>query len=133
VSAIPSLVLGRPAFAIGPLAVLGLGGLLVQLYPPARYRRWRWRLGELALELRRGVVVRRSDAVPYFRIQQIDVEQGPLDRLLGLSTLQVTTAAASGSVQLPGLPADDAPRIRHELLTRATLAVGNVDEQRDAV
>jgi uncharacterized protein len=95
----------------------------VTWYPRARYRRWRWRLTDLSLELRYGVVVHRRESVPYFRIQQIDVAQGPMDRLLELATLQVTTASASGSVALPGIPAGDAPGIRAELLARATTAV----------
>jgi uncharacterized protein len=115
---------GRFAAAI-PIAVVVLVALYVAFYPPARYRRWRWRLTPLALELRYGVVVHRHEAVPYFRVQQIDVAQGPLDRVLGLATLQVTTASASGSVALPGIPADDAPRVRAELLARATAAVAD--------
>ena len=133
VTALPALVIRRPAAALVPLVVVAAGLTLVLTYPPARYRRWRWRLADLALELHRGVVFHRNDAVPYFRIQQIDVQEGPLDRLLGLASLQVTTAAASGSVELPGLPAADAPAIRRDLLHRAALAVGESGDQRDAV
>jgi uncharacterized protein len=135
-----------PIGIIGALMIGGRLGLLVPLaavvflaahvtwYPGARYRRWRWRLTPLALELRSGVLVHRHEAVPYFRIQQIDVAQGPLDRLLELATLQVTTASASGSVSLPGIPAADAPQVRAELLARATLAVADhPGEVRDAV
>jgi membrane protein YdbS with pleckstrin-like domain len=113
---------------LGALLPLLVGVLVVAhtvLYQRARYRRWRWQLSDLALELRYGVLVHRHESVPYFRIQQIDVAQGPMDRLLGLATLQVTTASASGSVAIPGLPAQDAPAIRRELLARATLAVAD--------
>jgi uncharacterized protein len=105
---------------------VGLAGLLalsLLWYQPARYARWRWRLTDLALELRRGVIVHQQETVPYFRIQQIDVIQGPVDRLLKLAALQVTTASASGSVALPGIPAADAPEVRKELLARAAEAV----------
>jgi membrane protein YdbS with pleckstrin-like domain len=113
-------------------AVLWLVG--VTWYPRARYRAWRWRLTDIALELRYGILVHRHEAVPYFRVQQIDISQGPFDRLLGLATLQVTTASASGSAGLPGIPADDAPQIRKQLLARAAVAVGDQpDEVRDAV
>jgi uncharacterized protein len=127
------LIDGRLGDAI-PVAAVVLLLLYVAFYPRARYRRWRWRLTPLALELRYGVVVHRHEAVPYFRVQQIDVAQGPLDRLLGLATLQVTTASASGSVALPGITASDAPRIRAELLARATAAVSeHPGEVSDAV
>jgi uncharacterized protein len=115
---------GRLRWAV-PGGALVFVALYAAFYPPARYRRWRWRLGALALELRYGVLVHRHESVPYFRIQQIDVAQGPLDRLLGLATLQVTTASASGSVALPGIAAADAPQVRAELLARATAAVAD--------
>ncbi|MFW6010049.1 MAG: PH domain-containing protein, partial [Actinomycetota bacterium] len=93
-----------------------------------------WQLTDRALELRHGVVVHQQETVPYFRIQQIDIVQGPLDRLLDLASLQVTTASASGSATLPGLVADEAPQVRSELLTRATHAVADhPGDLRDAV
>jgi uncharacterized protein len=93
-------------------------------YPPARFARWRWRFTDIAVELEHGVLVRQAEALPYFRIQQIDVNEGPIDRLLGLASLQVTSASASGSVALPGIAAGDAPALRRALLARAAEAVG---------
>ncbi|WP_165403784.1 PH domain-containing protein [Egicoccus halophilus] len=127
------LLLGRWGWAITAAAV-ALFVAWVAWWPRAQFRRWHWRLTDLAIELRHGVVVHRHQAVPYFRIQQIDVAQGPLDRLLGLATLQVTTASASGSAALPGIPAADAPDVRIDLLARAAAAVGEHEgELRDAV
>lgn len=105
------------------VVALALLWLQVGWLPPARYARWRWQLTPLALELRYGVVVHQYEAVPYFRIQQIDITQGPIDRMLGLATLVVATASASGSATLPGIAADDAPPVRAELLARAAEAV----------
>jgi uncharacterized protein len=138
---LPTVVLG--SVAVGLLGTTGwvvLGvllvvtGVLVAWYPSARYARWRWRLTDIAVELDRGVVVRQAEALPYFRIQQIDVTRGPVDRLLGLASLQVTSASASGSVTLPGIAGDDAPGVRRALLARAAVAVGGGDSGvRDAV
>jgi uncharacterized protein len=132
-SVIAMVALGR----FGLLVPLGAVVLLVVFagwYPRARFTRWRWRLAPQALELSYGVVVRTHEAVPYFRIQQIDVAQGPLDRLLDLATLQVTTASASGSAALPGVPAEQAPLVRAELLARASEAVSQHEgDLRDAV
>jgi uncharacterized protein len=117
---------------LGTLVALAL--FLTLWYAPARYARWRWQLTELAVELRFGVLVRQQETVPYFRIQQIDIVQGPLDRILDLATLQVTTASASGSAALPGIANDDAPTVRAELLARAAAAVAeHPGDLRDAV
>jgi uncharacterized protein len=104
------------ALAVGPLQTL-------------RWRRWSWRLTDRAVELRSGVVTRRHVVVPHFRVQQIDVLEGPIERLLGLATLRVTTASATGSVDLPGLSASVAPGVRGELLARAARA--NLELGRD--
>jgi len=138
---LPTLVLSTLGFifldelgwvVLGALIALAL--FLTLWYAPARYKRWRWQLTDLAVELRFGVVVRQQETVPYFRIQQIDIVQGPLDRILDLATLQVTTASASGSAALPGIANDDAPTVRAELLARAAAAVAeHPGDLRDAV
>lgn len=106
-----------PGWLIAALAALAVGPLQT-----LRWRRWSWRLTGSAIELRSGVLTRRHVVVPHFRVQQIDVHEGPLERLLGLATLTVTTASAGGSVSLPGLPAATAPSVRSELLARAARA-----------
>jgi uncharacterized protein len=132
-SVLAMVLLGRLGGVVPVVAVVLLV-VYAGWYPRARWDRWRWRLTPRALELSYGVLVHTQEAVPYFRIQQIDVTQGPLDRLLDLATLQVTTAAASGSASLPGVPADQAPMVRAELLARASQAVSEHEgDVRDAV
>lgn len=115
-------------------AVVGLLVLTVVILPRLRYRRWRWQLTDLAVELRHGVLVHQQETVPYFRIQQIDINAGPVDRLLELASLRVQTASASGSALLPGIAAEEAPVVRAELLARATAAVAeHPGDLRDAV
>jgi len=122
-----------PGWAVAlPLAVL-LGSVVGPLQS-RRWRGWSWRLTDTAVELRSGVITRRHVVVPHFRVQQIDVLEGPLERLLGLATLTVTTASAAGSVSLPGLPAEAAPTVRAELLARAARANEELGRSgRDAV
>lgn len=117
-------VLPLPAgWAAGLLALGALvAAVIIGPLQAWRWRRWSWRLTEEAIELRSGLVVRRHVVVPHFRVQQIDVVEGPLERLLGLSTLRVTTASASGSIELPGLAAALAPGLRGQLLARAARA-----------
>jgi membrane protein YdbS with pleckstrin-like domain len=101
-----------------PVAVVLLAALPIAAgaFGRAAWARRTWQLGATALELRRGVVVQRAASIPYTRIQQIDVERGPLERMAGLSQLVVRTAAATTDGVLYGLVPEDATRIRTRLL-----------------
>lgn len=117
---VPRLV-GVPRWTVA-VAAAAVAAVVAGPLQALRWRRWSWRLADAAIELRSGVLVRRHVVVPHFRVQQIDVLEGPLERLVGLATLRVTTASASGSVELAGLPAALAPTLRGELLARAARA-----------
>jgi len=69
------------------------------------------------LIVRRGLLVRRLSVVPYGRMQFIDVTAGPVDRWLGLATVQLHTAAASSDARIPGLVDAEARRLRDRLAT----------------
>lgn len=115
------------------LAIRGVVGLLVGASAAAgvalalgavawarlAWTRWRWAAGPRALELHHGVVIVRESVVPYHRLQQIDVVRGPLERLLGLATLTMRTAAATSDARIPGIDAASADEVRRILLERA--------------
>lgn len=111
---------GSTAGAVLAVAVtLGLGGLATVLVPRLRYRRWWYRVTEDRLELGHGVLVRAESSVPHFRVQHIDLRQGPLQRLAGVVDLQISTASAASDASLPGVEPDRAERIRALVLARA--------------
>ncbi len=62
-----------------------------------------------------GILFRRLVLVPYGRMQLVDVRRGPLERYLGLATVQLHTAAATTDATIPGLPPDVAGRLRDQL------------------
>ena len=62
---------------------------------------------------------RRVVAVPYGRMQLVDINRGPLDRAVGLGELKFVTAAASTGVVIPGLPEQDAEELRDTLVALA--------------
>lgn len=76
-------------------------------------------LREDDLLFRRGIMFERIIAVPYGRLQLVDVNRGPLLRALGLSTLKFVTASAATGVQLPGLRKEDAEVLRDQLVQLA--------------
>lgn len=104
---------------VGPAAVLALVVVAGLVWPPIVYRHWSYRLADDALEIRRGVIVQRRSAVPYRRVQQVDLSKGPIDRLLGLVSADLTTAAATSDGSVPGLAPGDAEAFRQLVLERA--------------
>jgi membrane protein YdbS with pleckstrin-like domain len=67
------------------------------------------------LLVRHGLLVRRLSIVPYARMQYVDVTAGPLERVFGLATVQLHTAAAASDARVPGLPPEEASRLRDRL------------------
>ncbi|MDP9101997.1 MAG: PH domain-containing protein [Actinomycetota bacterium] len=80
-----------------------------------RVRAWGYAEREDDLLVRRGVLVRRLTVVPYGRMQFIEVTAGPVDRIFGLSTVQLHTAAAASDARIPGLDVAEATRLRDQL------------------
>jgi membrane protein YdbS with pleckstrin-like domain len=76
-----------------------------------------WGYAERADDLlvRHGLLYRRLSIVPYGRMQFVDVTAGPLERLFGLATVQLHTAAAASDATIPGLPPGEAARLRDRL------------------
>lgn len=68
------------------------------------------------LVFRRGILWQRMVAVPYGRMQLVDITHGPLDRAFGIAQLKLVTAAASTGVVIPGLTQDAAQQLRDTLI-----------------
>lgn len=106
--------------AAGPAWLLAMSALTVfsWRWPTLEHRHLRWRVDQDGIEIHRGVLWRSVINVPRSRVQHTDVEQGPLQRRYGLSTLAVHTAGTEhAKVQLEGLARDDALAIRDFLLS----------------
>ncbi|MFS0892646.1 PH domain-containing protein [Microbacterium sp. 179-I 3D3 NHS] len=65
---------------------------------------------------RKGILWQRMIAVPYGRMQLVDITQGPLDRAFGVSQLKMVTAAATTGVQIPGLTQSASEALRDTLI-----------------
>lgn len=86
---------------------------------PRRVRAMGYQLRDDDLVFRKGLMFQRFVAVPYGRMQLVDINRGPLDRAVGLSELKFVTAAASSGVTIPGLPEADAEELRDRLVALA--------------
>jgi membrane protein YdbS with pleckstrin-like domain len=78
-------------------------------------RSWGYAERDDDLLVRHGLFMRKLSIVPYARMQFVDVTVGPLERMFGLATVTMHTAAAASDAQVPGLPAAEAARLRDRL------------------
>lgn len=101
------------------LAAVAVTTVIRLIVAPRRVRSIGWILREDDLVVRRGILLSRLVAVPYGRMQLVDVNRGPVARLLGLAELRLVTAAATSDVTLPGLPEPEAAELRDALVARA--------------
>lgn len=104
---------------IWAVAVIGAIALIVFILIPRRVRAIGYQLRDDDLLFRRGILFQRFVAVPYGRMQLVDINRGPLSRILGLSELKFVTAAASTGVIIPGLLGADAEELRDKLVALA--------------
>ncbi|PPF34249.1 PH domain-containing protein [Pseudoclavibacter sp. AY1H1] len=104
--------------ALAPGAIL----LLILISIPFEWRRVRaigYQLRQDDLVFRRGLFWSRMVAIPYGRLQLVDIQRGPVTRIFGLSSLKVVTAAAITNVTIPGLDWRDAEKLRDDLVALA--------------
>jgi putative membrane protein len=59
------------------------------------WSRFRYGLNEGELLIESGILARNRRSIPFERIQDLDIEQGPLHRLFGLAKVKVETGAGS--------------------------------------
>lgn len=78
------------------------------------------------LLVRRGIMFRRLDVVPFGRIQFVDVHEGPVARALGIASCTLHTASASTDASIDGLPAAEANRLREQLVTAGTASLSGL-------
>ncbi len=68
--------------------------------------------------IRKGILFRHLTVVPYGRMQYVDVEDGPIARHFHIATVQLHTASAATDATVPGLPRQEASRLRDRLTER---------------
>ena len=79
------------------------------------WRSWGYVEREDDLYITHGVWFRTLTAVPYGRMQLVEVQSGPVDRSFGLASVTLKTASPSTDASIPGLEPDEASRLRDRL------------------
>lgn len=101
---------------------------------------FRYTLTERELVIRSGVISQQERVVPLERIQSVDLEEAPLERILGIVRVRVETAATGSheaKSEMHSLGRDDAQALRSQLVTArqhgadtGSLATGSVETTR---
>ena len=119
VLSVPALVVGL-AFDLWWLAAIfwGVAAVIVVVrwvLVGRTYRSWGYVEREDDLYITSGVLFRSLVAVPYGRMQLVEVASGPLERSFGLATVTLKTASAETDASIPGLEPAEAARLRDRL------------------
>lgn len=98
---------------------------LTFVWPRLRFHAWSYRVDDHVVELRNGVIFRKSVSIPVSRLQHVDLHRGPLERRGGLSSLELHTAGTqNASHTIPGLAVETAEQLRDRL-------IGSIDRGAD--
>ena len=108
VVAIPVLVID--AFAAAYLLITPF------LYPLIEYRQWGYIITEDRVEIRHGIFFLQTTIIPVIRVQHVTISQGPINRKLGISTIEINTA--SGAFKIEGLSNANAKSIADSLKSK---------------
>lgn len=121
VVAVGAVVLATQADQPTVPLLIGGGVLLIVLtgttFHVLAVRRLGYQLREHDLSLRSGVVNHRVESLPFSRVQHVNINRGPIERALGLATLEVSSAGPN--ITIPGLTDADAARIKLLVTERA--------------
>jgi putative membrane protein len=127
-SALPALlalVLAGRAVGEGQAWWLGpLGVLAVIAWSVLRWATTRYRITPEQVQLRTGLLQRKTIATPADRVRSVDVTASALHRLLGLAKVEIGTGSSDpgSGLSLDALPVAEARGLRAELLHRSALA-----------
>ncbi len=106
---------GSPVAALVAVLAVALCSCAAWWFVHNRFRAWGYCERDEDLEVRRGVMVQRLSVVPYGRMQFVEITAGPVERLFGLATVKLHTAAAASDARIPGLDPHEAARLRDRL------------------
>lgn len=87
------------------LAVLLFAGfvLLSAVSLLVRWLTFEFRVGEHEIRIDQGLLSRSSRAIPFDRVTDVDIEQGPLHRLVGLARVRIETGASGAAATEEGV------------------------------
>ena len=112
-------VLASAMILLGLIAASAVGQVIA-------VRHLGYQLRDRDVSIRRGVLMQSQETVPFVRVQHVRLRQGLVQRRFGLATVEINSAGPD--VQLVGLDAENAERIKQLVIDRASAAGANIRE-----
>jgi uncharacterized protein len=110
--------------AVGPVAaiVAAVVGVLIAAWlwwvVGRNWRSWGYTERQDDLLVVHGALFRTLVVVPYGRMQLVDLQAGPFQRMFGIVTVRLHTASASTDARICGLEPENAQVLRERLASR---------------
>ena len=78
--------------------------VLIQLvntivYPIIEYIQWSYLISDDRIEIKKGIFWKTHTVLPISRIQHVCAKQGPIQRMFGLGTIEIMTAAGMHRIE----------------------------------
>ncbi|MHC6179664.1 PH domain-containing protein [Clostridium sp. JNZ X4-2] len=83
------------------------------VWPFLEYQQWEYGIFEDKIELIKGIIVRKKIIIPISRIQNLKIEQGPIQRIYKIASINIITAG--GCHIIPAIPVEEAEIISESL------------------
>lgn len=105
------------AIFLGAFTYLAFCYLMARWY----YHHFTYHLEQHLIKIEKGIFRKKSTAIPFARVQNVNIRRGPLARLFGLSLIEIETAGGvfegvpEGSI--PGLDQHVAAQLRTQLMS----------------
>ena len=101
-----------------PIIMLAAAGMVLLLIyfvvgPRIYYDRYRYMITADKVDVRYGIIILRHILVPIERVHQVEVSRGPVNNMLGLANVNITTAGGVATISY--LEIDEAEKIVERL------------------
>jgi putative membrane protein len=114
------------SFVLLGLAAVAVALAAVLVWQVAYYRRFEYEVTDDTFDIRSGVVSRRNRQIPLRRVQNVDVTENVVHRLLGIAQVNIETAGGSQSeASLRYVGKDTARKIQREVRRRKSELAGD--------
>jgi len=108
------------------LLIIAITIFIGEFYSRFAYKNWKYELTSHELKLERGIIWKKYSAIPFERVQNIDIKRGILARIIGFSTIDIQTAGyhapgSAGSVSeghIPAVSVKEAEQMRDFLIKK---------------